>query len=297
MHERVVRFGPDKRLIGILTEPRSGGSDRPATLLLNSGLVHRIGASRMHVHMARALAAEGMTSLRFDFSGIGDSEPRRDGLTFEQAAIQEIRDAMDLLATTRRIERFILGGLCSGADMAFYGAQADERVVAIGQLDPFVYRTRYFYVVRYGPRLINPTSWRNLLAGRNVIGRRLRGLRATTSHDAPTPDMIPTPYWRAFPPRDEVAAGLRLLVARGVRMLGIFTIGQPEHYNHAGQYRRAFADVAFGDLLTEVHFPDADHIFTGPAQQARMVETFSTWAASVPSSLPDSMEPAAALAL
>ncbi len=98
MHERVVRFGPDKRLIGILTEPRAGSGDRPGTLLLNSGLVHRIGASRMHVHMARALVKEGMTSLRFDFSGIGDSEPRRDGLTFEQAAVQEIRDAMDLLA-------------------------------------------------------------------------------------------------------------------------------------------------------------------------------------------------------
>ena len=136
MHERVVRFGPDKRLIGILTEPRAGSGDRPATLLLNSGLVHRIGASRMHVHMARALVKEGMTSLRFDFSGIGDSEPRRDGLTFEQAAVQEIRDAMDLLAHTRGIGRFILAGLCSGADMAFYGAQADERVIAIGQLGP-----------------------------------------------------------------------------------------------------------------------------------------------------------------
>jgi len=28
----------------------------------------------MHVHMARALAAEGFTGFRFDFSGIGDIE-------------------------------------------------------------------------------------------------------------------------------------------------------------------------------------------------------------------------------
>jgi hypothetical protein len=153
--------------------------------------------------MARALVKEGMTSLRFDFSGIGDSEPRRDGLIFEQAAVQEIRDAMDLLAHTRGIGRFILAGLCSGADMAFYGAQADERVIAIGQLDPFVYRTRYFYLMRYGPRLTKPTSWMNLVTGRNVIGRRLRGRTNSTSRDAPTPDMVPTPYWRAFPPRDE----------------------------------------------------------------------------------------------
>lgn len=296
VHERVVRFGPDKRLIGILTEPRAGSGDRPGTLLLNSGLVHRIGASRMHVHMARALVKEGMTSLRFDFSGIGDSEPRRDGLTFEEAAVQEIRDAMDLLVHTRGIGRFILAGLCSGADMAFYGAQADERVIAIGQLDPFVYRTRYFYLMRYGPRLTKPTSWFNLIAGRNVIGRRLRGRTNVTSHDAPTPDMIPTPYWRAFPPRDEVAAGLRSLVARRVHMLGIFSNGQPEHYNYAGQYRRAFADVAFGDLLTEVFLADADHIFTGPAQQSRMVEIFRTWAVGVAPAASNTMEPPAALA-
>jgi hypothetical protein len=277
VQERVVRFGPEKRLVGILTEPRSGGRGRPGTVLLNSGLVHRIGASRIYVHMARALARQGMSALRFDFSGIGDSEARRDGLTFEEAAVQEIRDAMDVL-TGRGMDQFILAGLCSGADMAFYGALADERVVGIAQLDPFVYRTQWYYVRRYLPRMKNLTSWLNLVSGRNVLGRRLRGIRTSTSHDAPSEDVVPTPYWRAFPPREEVAAGLRTLAARRVRMLDMFTADQPEHYSYGGQYRRVFSDVPFGDLLTEIFYPDADHIFTGPAPQQRMVEHFRTWA-------------------
>ena len=73
--EKVVRFGRETKLVGVLSEPQGGGPVRePMLLLVNSGILHRVGACRFHVRLARRLASEGVSALRFDFSGIGDSE-------------------------------------------------------------------------------------------------------------------------------------------------------------------------------------------------------------------------------
>ena len=75
MRERAVRFGKTAKLVGIVAEPNpteQSGTDKPAVLMLNSGILHRVGACRLHVKLARSLASEGHTVLRFDFSGIGD---------------------------------------------------------------------------------------------------------------------------------------------------------------------------------------------------------------------------------
>ena len=100
MRERVVRFGAGNGLVGILTEPEPIRShpDRPAIIFLNSGILHRVGSCRMHVRLAWALAEAGYPSLRFDLSGIGDSDTRKDALAFEQSAPLEIREAMDRVA-------------------------------------------------------------------------------------------------------------------------------------------------------------------------------------------------------
>ena len=90
MRERALTFGP-ANLVGILTQPDPDVAvpDAPAVVILNSGILHRAGASRMYVQVARTLAEEGMTSLRFDFSGIGDSEVRRgESIPIEDRFIQ-----------------------------------------------------------------------------------------------------------------------------------------------------------------------------------------------------------------
>src|SRR5215204_2692196 len=110
MKEKAFQFGKSALLTGILSEPENGvtPADRPAFILLNSGILHRVGSCRLHVRIARALAAAGFSSLRFDFSGIGDSEPRRDSLSFEESSRVEVREAMDYAAQTRGVRRFVL---------------------------------------------------------------------------------------------------------------------------------------------------------------------------------------------
>lgn len=101
MKEKALLFGKTRSLVGVLTDPEHAESaaKRPGVIILNSGLLPKIGPNRLHVKIARRLAAAGFVAMRFDFSGIGDSLPRKDGMSFARSAIVETQEAMDLLAT------------------------------------------------------------------------------------------------------------------------------------------------------------------------------------------------------
>src|SRR5689334_20064244 len=69
--ENAIVFGGDVRLVGIVTTPAETRADRTGVILLNAGVVHRVGPNRLYVTLARRLAQAGLTVLRFDHSGIG----------------------------------------------------------------------------------------------------------------------------------------------------------------------------------------------------------------------------------
>lgn len=278
MKEKVLRFGVERGLSGILAEPDAAQAVKgaPGVVLLNSGILHHVGPSRLYVRLARRLASDGHVTLRFDFSGIGDSEPRKDALPFVESAPVETAAAMDLLQAKMGIERFWLIGLCSGADMAFKVAGRDERVCGIVQLDPYAYRTRGYYLRRYGPKLLNPMAYVNSFRARRrnaAIARERASEEHQETYTAPE-------YRRIFPPREDVEGQLRVLVDRGVRMLNIFSDGQLEHINHGAQYARAFPGVGFRDLLTVDYVPHASHTFTDLADQARVEDVVARWASN-----------------
>ena len=127
--EQVVQFGPERGLVGILTKPAGDSTTSlPAVLLLNAGLLHRVGPNRIYVLIARALAANGFTVMRFDFSGLGDSQPRADHMPYAQSAPSEAQGAMDWLTATQGAERFLLMGHCAGAGFSLLLASTDARV-------------------------------------------------------------------------------------------------------------------------------------------------------------------------
>src|SRR5438045_1954876 len=96
MREEAVLFGEFRSLVGIVTEPTTQHPHlaRQAVILLNPGIVHRVGPGRIYVKIARALAKMGFVILRFDLSGIGDSAVRHDNLRFEKSAGRETHEAM-----------------------------------------------------------------------------------------------------------------------------------------------------------------------------------------------------------
>ncbi len=282
--ERTFTFGDGATMVAITTEPSGTtppDATRPAVLVLNAGIVHRIGPSRNGVELARALAREGFLVMRFDLSGIGDSESRRDDLSMEEHAALDVRQAMDHLRTTRGFERFVLVGLCSGADNAFRVAGRDPAVVGAVLLDGYGYRTPGYFVRYYARR---GTRWKAYVpTARRLAGRlltrtrqRLEDLRGVAREMPTTLEVVPQ-WERIFPSRDDFAAGLRALIAREVKLLFIYTAGVDRYYNHDEQLARSVPDVDFRGLVDTAYFADSDHTITELESKARLLTTTVAW--------------------
>jgi pimeloyl-ACP methyl ester carboxylesterase len=110
-------------IFGILSEPDPKvQASEWCILFLNPGPVRHTGPNRMWVEAARRWAAKGVSSLRLDLLGIGESggEP---ALTTEQLyraeMVEQLEAAMDSLRSRLGVRRFAVIGLCSGAFLAF----------------------------------------------------------------------------------------------------------------------------------------------------------------------------------
>ncbi len=275
--ERAVRIGKPTPLVGIISEPADFDPERPAVLLFNSGVMHHIGSCRLSVKLARAFASIGNLAIRFDFSGIGDSEPRRGTLSFEESAPKEAAEVMDYLQRKRGIKKFVLYGLCSGADASYETALADERVIGFAQIDPYCYRTPRYHLNYYASRFFVLEHW---ISSAKRLSRKITGAgnNKSPAEVAGIDDAyfeIPT-YVRVFPPREQVASGLRKLVDRRVANC-VFVTGSEADYNYEAQYVDSFKEISFGGLLKFKYLAESNHILTDPRHQNLVVDRMSSW--------------------
>lgn len=278
--EQALLLGPANTLVGVITPAAPGGPQEPPfVVMLNAGIIHRVGPNRLHVTMARALSAAGFPVLRVDLSGLGDSPPREDGLAPLDAAMADIRDILDTLQATRQVDRFVLMGLCSGADHSVIHAADDPRVAGLVLLDPSIPRTPGFHLRYYARRLFSLRSWGNLLLGRHPVWQRLRGapggpdeadaLSAAEQRPAVT---LEHPEVRAFLTRAYGGA-----MANGVHCLAVLTADRERQHNYPGQLVDAFPSVDFGNRLTVEYYERCDHTFTTLANQQRLTQQVQQW--------------------
>jgi pimeloyl-ACP methyl ester carboxylesterase len=282
--EDAVVFGPGRRLVGIATSPAKsgGGALDTGVILFNAGVVHRVGPNRLYVTLARRLSEFGFAVLRFDHSGIGDSLPRHDDLSFEQSSVAEGLDAMNWLAAEHGCDKFVLIGLCSGTLTAFKAAQADPRVVSLVLLtallqDPSTVtdevvaeaanrRVARSYLVEKAGRA---NAWHRLMTGRANYRNAWRTLRRLAS--AP---------FQSRPIDGGTAAiltQLERLLARGVSVLFLFA--EP---TTVLEYFRMTLEPRLSELrkhgrIDTAILTQADHTFTQLRHQRRVVEIISEW--------------------
>lgn len=271
MNETVFRFGPRDSLLGILTEPDAASSltERPAVVLINAGIVHRVGPFRLHVNVARQLAGEGVTTLRIDLSGLGDSPMRVGKMESRERAIQDVRDALDALQSRLGHHRFVLMGLCSGAFNAHKVTVTDERVAGAVFMDGIAFRTMSYYLQQYGARMLRPRFWRNA-----IRRRMLRAVR-NTSVDARENAVDESAFFDNEVVPTEVQAELNVLLDRGVRMLFMYTDGYDDI---AGPYQ--FQEM-FGqkpsDQLQLQYYDRSEHTFRLMQNRTIAVERIARW--------------------
>lgn len=136
MREEILNFGDELSLVGILThKSESKNNSDFCIVLLNAGLIHKIGPNSLHVKISRELAEKGVNCFRFDYSGIGDSSLSRQKKSLEEIKIGEVKQAMDLLQKKNNIQKFVLIGICSGAEDAFMVSHEDHRVIGLYLID------------------------------------------------------------------------------------------------------------------------------------------------------------------
>lgn len=276
MKERAIRIGRPSPLVGVICEPETVNSHLPAVLIFNSGVMHHIGSCRLSVKLARCFSESGILSIRFDFSGVGDSGSRRGGGSFSTTAAKEAKEIMDYLEQKRGIKQFILYGLCSGADAAYETALVDDRVVAYSQIDAYCYKTPKFYYHKYRPKVFDLDRWLRFFR-RIPTKIPFFGLAQGVKAEKEGSEYLEAAtYVRKFPHRNEVKKGLQSLMSRGVYLNIIFT-GSEYDYSYVNQYRESFKSIDFGSYLDVHYFSQATHIITHPDHQVLAVNTIAEW--------------------
>ncbi len=240
----------------------------PVLLTMNAGVLGRPGPQRINVKLARAVAQRGGASVRVDLSGLGDS--RRATQPADDYLLQTRHDLQAVMAAVQGLtglDRFVVFGICSGAQNALELAAHDDRVEALWLVD--------------GPAWPTSTTkwWRILLNLRRRPGvtlagwwRRWRSPKVPAV--APTANALPT--GQADGPQ-RWAARMDELCARGVRVTLWFTSSWLAYVSHPRQLHRQFSGHAFLSASRIEFLPELDHTLTTLDGQHRLLEDVGTW--------------------
>jgi dienelactone hydrolase len=277
MSERAITFGATSALVGILTQPE-GAARRgvPAVLMSNVGINHRVGPYRIQVDLARALAQKGVTSLRFDVSGMGDSETRKGVPEGSDVGLADLREAMAFLEKKAGATSFLPVGFCSSVDAAHALALADERVRGVCYIEGYAYRTRGFWK-RYPLRFTERARWARILAARFPKRFPPPG-GGTVSSGAGAPHSV---FVRDVPTRERFATDVGTLARRDVRLLFLYSGGDTS-FNHLGQFDELMAGQDLRGKVEVDYYPKADHTFFRTADRERVIERVCRWVEGFP---------------
>jgi pimeloyl-ACP methyl ester carboxylesterase len=302
MSEEIVTFGSTRSLVGVIHRPDGGAarSDLPAVLMLNAGILHRVGPNRLYVRIARLLEQSGFTVLRFDVWGIGDSQEQShlqaaghdqnghgqsgNGARPSRTFVDDTLEAFKLLRERVGAERFMLMGICMGARIALEVASRDPRVESLVLMEGIYVKTPRYYI----SRVLDPEKWRRVVTGesqmvrkaRRVLSRR-RGGGSNGNGARPQADRPdkPAPTLVLDESRDknmkETLAGL---LARGTKIMLVFRDGNEISYNY--RLRRDGDDIFAIGLprgLDVAFIRFADHTFTPLVSQELLLKSTMRW--------------------
>jgi pimeloyl-ACP methyl ester carboxylesterase len=273
--ERAVKLGSRNSMVGILTEPATGSPQNlPTVVILNTGIIHRVGHNRMYVALSRRLAAMGHVVLRFDFSGVGDSAPREDGRPLLESSLADVAEALDWLEAGSGMRRIILVGLCSGADHALLYAHTDPRVKGVVLMDPSIPFTARYLIHHIQPRLIRLSSWLSVIRGKSRIWRIL----VEKAYYALNPTWEPQYVSLQNPKvRTRLERIYQRSIDSGIDFLVIFTGSTSSRQTYREQLLDAFPRVKFGKQLRLEFFVDSDHTFSRERDRKALTEIIAEW--------------------
>jgi alpha-beta hydrolase superfamily lysophospholipase len=273
--ESILRFGVDRKLFGIVSEPRENAAKAPAILLANAGSTHHVGPNRLYVFLARALARAGFRVLRFDLPGLGDSvidDASSENDPYVDATNDVIASAIAALGE-QHAASFVMSGLCSGAHAAFHAAieLAGAPIVESVLINPltFYYRrgmsldqplNRYGEWQWYMRSLRKRDRWAKLLRGkvrvRDIVRVAVQRLREVVA-----------------PKGDDLARDLAAIAASGKKVTFVFSRFDPGYDLLMASAGREVKRLRAQGALALWRIDDADHTFEVQHSRDVMIES------------------------
>jgi len=251
--EQAIIFGKFDHLLGVESIAKPSAESGTMVIMLSAGMLHNVGPYRMYVDFSRHLVEQGISSLRFDLSGIGDSlGVGSAGKSLDRAA-SEASEAMDYCQQQHGIKRFILFGLCSGADDSIQAALKDERVKGVITLDGLAYSTLKFKIHKLlllSKIMLRLDKWLNRIISLTAVSKSAPASLAMGSDVREYPETAV-----------QASKELQQLVDRGTRLHFIYT-GGTDDYNYAQQFYDMLPNVNWKGFESTQFFPHMDHVAT-----------------------------------
>ncbi len=288
IRETFVRFGPHDRLYGVLCEPTEDSAGVSA-VILTTAYDHAAGWGRSSVELARQLAKVGVSSLRFDSSGVGDSPPvtgRRKQVLYDETQIDDVELARDFLDSRSAGARTVLIGRCSGAYVAFRSVLADPRWDACLIVNPVAFRWRFKGLPKtlksYLKNALDPDTFRRLWGRDLDLGAVAKNISVRiVDRMAGRLSSVFAPAKPLTQLTRQVHEDFQVLASRGTQLSIIYTEGDEGqemfrvNFGDAGERLSAYPNV-------QLHlFPDADHNLTPLPARERMIEVATLQALSL----------------
>ncbi len=265
-------------LTGILSQPEDAADT--AVIVVVGGPQYRVGSHRQFVQLARRLARQGYPVLRFDATGMGDSN----GLlrTFE-AFDNDIGAAIDTITDRTSVGKIVLWGLCDGASAAlmYWQATRDPRVSGMVLCNPWVRSETSLARAQikhyYTRRLMQREFWTKLLRG-GVAAGALTGLvmRASSVLRRAKPESLRTGPMSHQAFQQRMAEACLLFPGSILLLLSGQDLTAQEFIEHIKTHP-VWRSAVSSKKVQRVDLPQANHTFSDPRDSAKVEALTLHW--------------------
>ncbi len=256
-------LGEAGRLFGI-RHVSADVSGKVGVVILNAGLLHHVGPFRLHVLLAEQFADAGFPVIRLDQSGKGESA-RRKGVRRNDSILMDYDEAVSNLELLG-VQKFVVVGLCSGADDGLFIAANRDNVAGLVMLDGYAQRNLRFHVTYYFQRIFSLGVLRRVFKKISGLFRKQRQVDT----DGAGLDI------RDWADDAEMIRRLVTLLEREGTLLAVFTDGQ-DYYNYLGQLSDNLSVAGTSSSVDEIYFRGVDHTFTTEHHRDLLVTKLTDW--------------------